>query len=123
MRPDATWNAEPWQVADGMVVYGADREKVGTIRNYDPQAGYFDIQRGRLFHKDLYITMSDIAMVDKHGMVLCLTGQELDDDRHTSPPTGGVANSEHFVRTEKEPSDVVDEEVPVVRILADRSVY
>jgi hypothetical protein len=89
MMPNTmTRDGPTWQVADGMAVYGADGEKIGAICNYDPRAGYFDIQGDRLFHKDFYVTMSDIAMVDKHGIVLCRTGQELDDDRHTSPPPG-----------------------------------
>lgn len=118
-----TQNAAPWQVADGMTVYGTDGEKLGTVRNYDPQAGYFDIQRGWLFHKDFYVTLSDVAMIDENGIVLRLTKQELEDDRYTSPPTGGVVYGEGFVLTEKEPIDAVDEEVPVTRTSGTRPVY
>ena len=108
-------SAASWEVADGMAVYGTDGEKLGTVRNYDPRVGYFDIQRGWLFHKDFYVTMSDVAMVDEHGIILRLTKQELDNDRYTLPPTGGVAYDEGVVHTEKEPIEVVDEEVPVTR--------
>jgi hypothetical protein len=108
-------SAASWEVADGMAVYGTDGEKLGTVRNYDRRVGYFDIQRGWLFHKDFYVTMSDVAMVDEHGIILRLTKQELDNDRYTLPPTGGVAYDEGVVRTEKEPIEVVDEEVPLTR--------
>jgi hypothetical protein len=108
-------NAPSWEVADGMAVYGTDGEKLGSVRNYDSRVGYFDIQRGWLFHKDFYVTMSDIAMVDQHGIILRLTKQELDIDRYTLPPTGGVTYDEGVVHPEKEPIEVVDEEVPVTR--------
>jgi hypothetical protein len=116
-------NAASWEVADGMTVYGTDGEKLGAVRNYDPRAGYFDIQRGWLFHKDFYVTMSDVAKVDEHGIVLRLTKQELDDDRYTLPPTGGVAYGEDIVHTEKEQIEVVDEEVPVTRTYSGLAVY
>lgn len=35
-----------WQIVDGMNVYSADGEKLGTVRNFDPSVGYLDVRKG-----------------------------------------------------------------------------
>jgi hypothetical protein len=56
------------QIVDGMTVYGADGDKLGMVRNYDPESGYVDIQKGWLFHKDFYVGLAAIVSVDEHGI-------------------------------------------------------
>jgi hypothetical protein len=100
-----------WQIVDGMTVYSADGEELGTVRNYDPRAGYLDIQKGWLFTKDFYVGMATVVSVDDDGLSIGLTKQDLEDDRFASPPgAGGAVHGEGFVFTEKEPVDVTDEE-------------
>ncbi len=121
-------NPANWQIEDGMTVYSSDGEKLGTVRNYDPQAGYLDIQKGRLFHKDFYVPVSAVqsamgdglivahvsepsfftdrdTTVETHtgtGIVLRVTKDDLGDDRYASPPivrsTGEVGG---FMTTER----------------------
>jgi hypothetical protein len=109
-------NQTNWRIAAGMTVYAMDGDKVGTVRNYGPLAGYLDIQQGWLFTKDFYVGLAEIYKVDQDGITLRLTKDELDDDRFASPPpTGHVTSGAGFVITEKEPIDVEDEEVPETR--------
>src|ERR1700709_370807 len=85
MLPNQTNNnATPWRIADGTAVYATDGETLGTVRNFDPQAGYFDVRKGPLFHKDFYFTMDDVSMVDANGIILRRTKQDLEDDRYAS---------------------------------------
>jgi hypothetical protein len=121
MVPNAnTQNPLHWQIADGMTVYGSDGEKLGTVRHFDPQAEYLDVQRGWLFHKDFFVPLSEVTSTDEDGITLRLTKQQLDDDRFTSPPTGGVLVAEAVVTDEpvltmpKEPWTGEHEEVPVM---------
>jgi hypothetical protein len=104
-----------WPIAAGMTVYGSDGEKLGTLRTFDQQTGYLDIQKGWLFHKDFYVPLGGVTAVDEDGITLRLTKEDLDDERYGMPPTGGLPYNEGAVLTQKEPLDVVDEEVPVRR--------
>ncbi len=107
-----------WQIAAGMTVYGSDGDKLGTVRNYDREAGWLDIQKGWLFQKDFYVGMVAITAVDEQGITLRLTKQDLDDDRYGSPPVAGevehVILAESTVSDEAEPLLVEHELVPGV---------
>ena len=81
-------NPANWQIFEGMTVYDTAGEQLGTVRNYDPQAGYLDVQKGWLFTKDFYVLLQDVQAVDDEGITLRLTKDELHDDRHTTPPVG-----------------------------------
>ena|SRR5581483_6423560 len=106
-------NPANWQIEDGMTVYGSDGAELGTVRHYDPRAGYLDVQKGRLFHKDFFVPLSAIqsAMGERltvrrvgepnlfsdgtttvetptgTGITLRLTKDDLEDDRYASPPS------------------------------------
>jgi hypothetical protein len=109
------------RITDGMTVYGADREKLGTVRNYDPEAGYLDIQKGWLFTKDFYVGLSAIDSVDEHGINLHLTKEVLNDDRFATPPMrGGFAYSGDDTAPEKEP---VDREQDIITAPPSGTVY
>jgi hypothetical protein len=115
MSLDQTIQSTPtWRIADDMTVHGPDGEKLGTVRNYDPEAGYLDIQKGWLFHKDFYVGLAAITSVDEKGITLRLTKEDLKDDHFASPPMrGGFAYSGSSV-TEQKPLEGEDGEVPVV---------
>jgi hypothetical protein len=81
-------NPANWQICEGMTVYCTAGEKLGTVRTYDPRAGYLDVQKGWLFHKDFYVLVRDIRAVDEEGVTLRLTREDLHDERHDVPPVG-----------------------------------
>jgi len=114
MENQTTAGTANWEIADGMTVYGATGEKVGTVRNYDPGAGYLDVRKGWLFTKDFYVGLAAVQSVNEDGIVLRLTKEDLNDDRYASPPTGGVVYGEGFILTEKEPTEVEREDVTVM---------
>jgi hypothetical protein len=101
-----TRNTAIRHIADGMTAFGRDGEKLGTVRHYDEQNGYLDIQQGWLFHKDFYVGMSAVVGADETGVTLRLTKQDLDDDRYGAPPgIQGALLGDSFAVTEKEPVD------------------
>jgi hypothetical protein len=96
-----TVNTGNWPIEDETMVYGTDGEKLGTVRNYDPQAGYLDVQKGWLFTKDFYVPLSAVETITGEGLTLHLTKEDLEDERYASPPvTGGVVYGETFVITD-----------------------
>jgi hypothetical protein len=92
-------NTANWQIASGMTVYATDGSKLGTVRNYDPQAGYLDVHKGVLFTKDFYVPMGAVDAVTEDGVTLQLTKNDLQDERYAAPPVaaGGVVYSETIV--------------------------
>ncbi|MGH2391387.1 MAG: PRC-barrel domain-containing protein, partial [Chloroflexota bacterium] len=106
-----------WQISEGMTVYATDGTKLGTVRNYNPQAGYLDVRKGWLFTKDFYVPTSAVDAVAEDGLTLTLAKDDLDDARYGSPPVagGGTAMSSDvpLMGGEKQPiigedSDVLD---------------
>ncbi len=77
-------NSGNWPIEDGAFVYSTDGGKVGTIRNYDPQAAYLDVQKGWLFTKDFYVPLSAIEIVTGEGIILRQTKEQLDDERYAA---------------------------------------
>jgi len=72
-------------------VYDTADEKIGTVQAYDPQGGYLTVQKGFLFHKDLYIPVDAVQRTDAEGNVrLSLHKDDLADERYDSPPAGGA---------------------------------
>ncbi len=78
-------------------VYDASGEKVGTLHAHDEQGGYITVQKGFLFHKDLYIPLSAVQGTDADGNVqLSLYKDDLQDGRYDEPPVGGVSGEEGY---------------------------
>jgi len=105
-----------WQITDGMTVYGMDGDKLGVIRNYDPQVDYLDVQKGWLFHKDFYVPTTAVTAVDRDGVTLRVTKQDLDDDRYGAPPLAvgaEVAAPIPNLPEEKLPFDAEREDVTI----------
>ena len=80
-------------------VHDAADEKIGTVQAYDPEGGYLVVQKGFLFHKDLYIPVSTVQNTDAAGTVhLSLYKDDLQDDRYTNPPVDGVASDDSYAQ-------------------------
>jgi hypothetical protein len=90
------------QITDGMTVYGSGGDKVGTVRNYDPQASYLDIQKSPLFTKDFYLGWGTIAKVTADGVTLRLSNKELHNRLFAAPPPGTIAYNAGLVVIEHE---------------------
>ncbi len=81
------------QIGPGATVYDAAGEKVGTVRSYDAQGGYLDVEKGWLFPKDFYIPLSAVQGTDANGDVqLSLYKDDLQGDQYAYPPAEGVAS-------------------------------
>ena len=97
-RTDRT-TAANWQIADAMTHFSADGHKLSTVRNYDPRAGYLDVNKGFLFTSDFYVPVTAVAAVDDDGIELNLARDEVESGRYANPPrvAGGGAYSEPLV--------------------------
>jgi uncharacterized protein (TIGR02271 family) len=69
-------------------VYDTNGDKVGNIVEYDSQAGYMVVEKGWLFHTDLYVPLTLISNTDDQGVYLKITKDDLKADQYTNPPTG-----------------------------------
>ncbi len=100
-RNEATVNTGNWPIEDETMVYGTDGEKLGAVRNYDPQVGYLDVRKGWLFTKDFYVPVSAIETITGEEITLRLTKEDLEDERYASPPAAaGAVFGETFVITD-----------------------
>jgi len=70
----------------GTDVFDANGEKVGTVKQYNPQASYMVLEKGMLFKKDLYVPVSAIDRTTTDGIRLSLFKDDLKADRFTAPP-------------------------------------
>jgi len=78
-------------ITEGMTVYDAAGEKVGTVREYNTQAGYVDVEKGWLFHKDFYLPLNAVTRSDQDGVYLNVYKDDLSGDMYNQPPVGGAA--------------------------------
>jgi hypothetical protein len=83
------------QLSNGMHVHDAAGDKIGVIRNYDPNlrlwgapVRYIDVQKGFLFHKDFYVPLSAVSRITSEGAFLSLSKAELSDGTYDLPPAG-----------------------------------
>ncbi len=79
-------------IAPGTDVYDANGDKVGTVRQYNPQTSYLVLEKGTLFKKDLYVPVSAINRTTRDGIQLNLFKDDLKADRFTAPPTSDVSD-------------------------------
>jgi uncharacterized protein (TIGR02271 family) len=90
------------QFYEGAMVTDTAGEKVGALHAYDPEGGYITVQKGFLFHKDLYIPLSDVQSTDADGTVrLSRYKDDLADARYDSPPAtaSGLASEDNYAQT------------------------
>jgi hypothetical protein len=79
-------NTANWQITNGMTVFATTGEKVGTVHNFDLQAGYLDVHKGWLFTKDFYVPFTAVDTVTEEGVVLRLTKDEIEQPQYAQPP-------------------------------------
>ena len=79
-------------ISPGTDVYDANGEKVGTVKQYNPQASYMVLEKGMLFKKDLYVPVSAIDHTTTDGIRLSLFKDDLKADRFTAPPTSDASS-------------------------------
>jgi uncharacterized protein (TIGR02271 family) len=75
-------------VPSGTAVYDTNGDKVGNIVEYDSQAGYMVVEKGWLFHTDLYVPLTLISNTDDQAVYLKISKDDLKADQYTNPPTG-----------------------------------
>ncbi len=81
-------------ISPGTDVYDANGDKVGTVKQYNPQASYMVLEKGTLFKKDLYVPVSAIDRTTTDGIRLSLFKDDLKADRFTAPPAGTMASQQ-----------------------------
>jgi len=86
-------------ITEGMTVYDAAGEKVGTVREYNAQGGYVDVEKGWLFHKDFYIPANAVTRSDQDGVYLSVYKDDLSGDAYSQPPVGGATYTETQANT------------------------
>ena len=79
-------------IAPGTDVFDANGDKVGTVRQYNPQTSYLVLEKGTLFKKDLYVPVSAINRTTTDGIQLSLFKDDLKADRFTAPPTADASD-------------------------------
>ncbi|MGH2411143.1 MAG: YsnF/AvaK domain-containing protein [Chloroflexota bacterium] len=77
------------EIPTGATVYDSAGAKVGTVAGYDSQAGYFLVEKGWLFVKDIYIPTSAIARMDPEAVYLQVLKDDLNQDIYANPPAAG----------------------------------
>lgn len=88
-RAWSTDNTAPNIVNDipaGTMVFDITGDKVGTVAEYHPQSGYLVVEKGWLFHKDMYVPTTLIARTDADGIYLQVAKGDLQEDQYASPP-------------------------------------
>jgi hypothetical protein len=88
----AAASAPAQQPIERATVFDMNGDKIGTVTEYDPQAGYFVVQKGWLFPKDRYIPLTAVAGVYTDGVHLNLAQSDLQDRSWDVPPTSGTAS-------------------------------
>jgi len=79
-------------IAPGTDVFDANGDKVGTVRQYNPQTSYLVLEKRTLFKKDLYVPVSAIDRTTTDGIRLSLFKDDLKADRFTAPPTADASD-------------------------------
>jgi hypothetical protein len=63
----------------GPMVHDADGKEVGRVYEYDPAGGWIVVEKGMLFHKDLFIPVTAVLYLDDDGVHLRMSGDVLKD--------------------------------------------
>jgi hypothetical protein len=80
-----TTNITPPQI--GTLVFGSDGEEIGEITDVGP--GYFQVKKGLIFRKDVFIPLTAItgAALGGDGVTINLTKDEIENGDWSQPPT------------------------------------
>jgi PRC-barrel domain len=79
-----TTNMTPPEV--GTLVFGSDGEDIGEIT--DVQPGYFQVKKGLIFRKEVYLPLTAITgtALGGDGVTINLTKDEIDNGDWSEPP-------------------------------------
>jgi uncharacterized protein (TIGR02271 family) len=76
---------------EGMPVFDAAGEKVGTVSEHNVQGQYLVLHKGWLFPKDIYVPLNTVQRSDADGVYLSVYKDDLDTDaQYEQPPTSGM---------------------------------
>lgn len=114
------------QIIDGMAVFDAAGEKVGTVRGYDTQAGILDVEKGWLFPRDFYVPAAVVDRSDAEGVYLTIYKDDLSSGRYDDMSTGdtmetggGLAATATNTNTMQAPMAMPDATATGERLTAD----
>jgi hypothetical protein len=93
---EPTTNPVNHQISQGATVYDLAGDKVGSVAGYDLQAGYLDVRKGWLFHKDIFVPIDGIDSTDAESIYLRLSKDELNGPRYEAPPIPAFGEKEPF---------------------------
>ena len=77
-------------ITKGMPVFEMDGDKVGAVRNFDPQTNYVSVKKGFFFPKDTYVPRSAIIAADTDGVRLSLYKDDLSKETYHQPSAPGA---------------------------------
>lgn len=80
-------------IANGMAVYDANGDKVGTVRNFDPQDGYLDVHKGLLITKDFFVPVEAVEKTEQDAVYVRLSKEALSSGSYNQPPARPVGTS------------------------------
>lgn len=78
---------------EGTPVYDAAGDKIGSLQQYDAQGGYLLVQKGLIFHRDVYIPTNAVTRTDSDGIFINAYKDDLKDDRYAYPPTDAMSGA------------------------------
>ncbi len=81
-----------WQFVEGMPVYDAGGDKVGTISEHNVQGRYLIAHKGWLFPQDVYIPLQAVASTDADGVYLNLYKDDILNQDWSNPPAADVTS-------------------------------
>ncbi len=84
-----TMHSNMGQIAQGAVVYGSNNEKIGQIAEVGQD--HLLVQKGMLFHKDMYVPMSAVSRVDGKHVYLNLSKEQVNQMAAENLPARGDA--------------------------------
>src|SRR5579859_4432166 len=93
-NPGTQGNLQSQQFIEGTPVFDAGGERVGAVSQYNPQGGYLLVQKGWLFHRDVYVPLGAIANQDANGVYLNLAKDDLANQNWDVPPVTEAGRSE-----------------------------
>ncbi len=74
------------QIVEGLTVFDAAGEKVGTVGEQDAQGGYFVVQKAWLFPKAIYVPFTAVSRVDATGVYISVSKDAINAGQWDSPP-------------------------------------
>lgn len=87
----ATGNTAGQQFVEGMPVFDAGDEKIGTVGAYDAQGQYLVVHKGWFFPRDVNVPLQVVARSDADGVYLNLYKDEVMNEDWNAPPVHDIS--------------------------------